>query len=140
MDGSTAPPTGRTARQRRYDLVTVALLMVGGLLPPLLGWLVGAGLLWAGPRWSGRDKLLGTLVWPLGPGGLVLLFALLPSSTTACVRGGSDPVQRCTTSGWSLPTWLGGTAFAVVLVTGAAVGIFLAARAARYDRAVPPPA
>jgi hypothetical protein len=137
MDGSTAPPTGRSARQRTYDVVTVALLMAGGLLV-FVGWLVGAAMLWAGPRWSKRDRLLGTLVWPLGPGGLVLLFALLPSTTTACMRTGLDPVTQCTTSGWSPPSWLGGAVFATVLVTGAAVGIFLAARAARYDRKAPP--
>jgi hypothetical protein len=137
MDGSTAPPTGRSARQRTYDIVTVALLMVGGLLLPFAGWLIGAGLLWSGPRWSTRDRLLGTLIWPLGPGGLVLLFALLPSSTTACVRSGLDPATRCTTSGWSPPAWLGTTVFGTVLLTGAAVGIYLAARAARHDRATP---
>jgi hypothetical protein len=138
MDSSTPPTTSRTSGQRRYDVVTVALLMVGGLLLPVLGWLVGAALLWSGPRWSTRDKLLGTLVWPLGPGGLVLVFALLPTSVTACVRGGADPVEQCTTTGWSLPAGLGIAIFVTVLVVGAAVGILLAARAARYDRATPP--
>jgi hypothetical protein len=138
MDGSTAPATGRTDGQRRYDLATVTLLMVGGLLL-FAGWLLGVGLLWAGPRWSKREKLLGTLVWPLGPGGLVLLFALLPASTTACVRGGADAAQQCTTSGWSLPTGAGIAILAVVLGGGAVVGILLAARAARCDRATAAP-
>lgn len=137
MDGSAAAAPGRTARQRRYDRATVTLLLVGGLVLPFAGWLLGAALLWAGPRWSTREKLLGTLVWPLGPGGLVLLFALLPTSVTACVSGTGDPVARCTTSGWSLPAGVGATILGAVLVSGGAVGLLLARRAARAGRAAP---
>jgi hypothetical protein len=131
MDGS--PVAGRTAGQRRYDRVTVALLMAGGLLL-FAGWPVGVAMLWAGPRWSKRDRLLGTLVWPLGPGGLILLFALLPASTRVCVSGGPGVGQNCTTSGWSLPGWLGATILAAVLLTAAAVARRLTTHAARPAR------
>jgi hypothetical protein len=123
----------RLDRQRRYDTVTVLLLMVGGLVLPFVGWLVSVGMLWAGPRWTRREKLLGTLVWPLGPGGLLLLAALLPTSTEVCSRGPHEPAPRCTTTGWSLPAWLGVPAFGAVVVVGLAVGLFLIVRARRRD-------
>ena len=41
------------------------ILLVTGL-PPVLGWLVGVGLLLWSPLWSTRQKLLGILVWPGG--------------------------------------------------------------------------
>src|SRR6266550_3286950 len=123
----------RRSRERRYDLVTVLLLVAGGLVL-FLGWVVGVALLWAGPRWTTREKLLGTLVWPLGPGG-VLLASLLPTTTTVCSQGAADAQQRCTTSGWSLPSSLGVPVLAVVTVSGVAVAVFLLARARRPDRA-----
>jgi hypothetical protein len=128
------PADGRAARQRRYDRVTVLLLLVGGLLG-FAGWLVGVGMLWAGPRWTAREKLLGTLVWPLGPGGLLLLFLLLPSSTRVCSRNPLSQTQQCATNGWSVPAWLGTTVFTVVIGGGVVVAALLAARARRRRRA-----
>jgi protein-S-isoprenylcysteine O-methyltransferase Ste14 len=127
------PPAAaeRWSRQRTYDRATVLLLLVGGLVVPFLGWLIGVGMLWAGPRWTAREKLLGTVVWPLGPGGLLLLFLLLPTSTQVCSRNPLNPTSQCTTSGWSVPSWLGTTVFLLVVVLGAAVAALLARRARR---------
>jgi hypothetical protein len=62
----------RAPRRRVLDTGTVVLLLVGGLLIGL-GWIAGAVLLWASPRWRTSDKLLGTLVWP---GGLAAVLAI----------------------------------------------------------------
>lgn len=53
--------------------MALALLLVGGVVVPVLGWLVGVVLLWISSRWTVGDKLLGTLVLP---GGLLPLVAL----------------------------------------------------------------
>ena len=53
------------------------MLTVGSLVP-VVGWLVGVALLWASRRWTPGEKLVGTLVVPLGPGGVLVLGALSP--------------------------------------------------------------
>jgi hypothetical protein len=47
-----------------YPIVTVLLLILGGYLVPLLGWVLGVAMLWASDAWTGRDKWLGTLAGP----------------------------------------------------------------------------
>src|SRR5690554_117012 len=47
-----------------YSVLTVALIIVGGYVVPVVGWLVGVAMLWASDRWSRRDKWLGTLAGP----------------------------------------------------------------------------
>jgi hypothetical protein len=71
-DATMPVPVLRPPRRRALDTGTVALLLVGGLLIGL-GWIAGAILLWASPRWRTSDKLVGTLVWP---GGLAAVLAI----------------------------------------------------------------
>ncbi|WP_170177764.1 HAAS signaling domain-containing protein [Thermomonospora umbrina] len=98
--GAPAPALGGPPARRSvpaFELVTVLLLLLGGIVLPVLGWVVGVVLLWASARWSVRDKLLGTLVFP---GGLAVaawwLFFASGSSTTC------DPTGVCETSGTSV--------------------------------------
>jgi hypothetical protein len=56
------------------EVATLFLLPVGGLIVPVVGWLVGVVLLWQSDAWTRREKLIGTLVVP---GGLLAPFALL---------------------------------------------------------------
>jgi hypothetical protein len=67
---STATDGGGIASR---DLLAVVGLVVGSLVIPVAGWLVGAVLLWRSDSWTVGEKLLGTLVWP---GGLLLPLAL----------------------------------------------------------------
>ena len=55
------------------DYLAVLLLVTGGFafLP---GWVAGAVLLWASPRWRLSERLVGTLIWP---GGLTGFWYLL---------------------------------------------------------------
>jgi hypothetical protein len=71
-DATVPVPVQRAPRRRALDTGTVVLLLIGGLLIGL-GWIAGAALLWASPRWRTSDKLLGTLVWP---GGLAAVLAI----------------------------------------------------------------
>jgi hypothetical protein len=48
-----------------YPVVTVLLLILGGVVVPVLGWAAGVAMLWAADVWSIRDKWLGTLAGPV---------------------------------------------------------------------------
>jgi hypothetical protein len=77
------PQAGRGAGA--HEIITVVLLLVGGIVVPVIGWVVGVVLLWSSPRWQTKDKLLGTLVWPGGlaaPFGLLALGGLFAASTS----------------------------------------------------------
>ncbi len=111
------------------------LLLFGGIVFPVLGWLAGVVLLWASGRWTTAEKLLGTLVVP---GGLLLPVALLvvvPGET--CSTGSFGPVdgpmvttpETCT--GFSLPPAVGIPLLAILLVAPVYVAIRLANRAGR---------
>lgn len=62
------PPVGGAR-----EMLAIVLLLVGGIVVPVLGWLVGVALLWSSPVWTRRDRLIGTLVVP---GGLALPFGI----------------------------------------------------------------
>ena len=63
------PPRGMGLQ----EIAAVVLLLIGGLLLPLIGWIIGIVLLWGSTAWSDRDKWIGTLLFP---GGLSLPFLL----------------------------------------------------------------
>lgn len=132
-----AMPSGRTAAEKRYDLITVLLLSVGSLCIPIIGWLAGVYMLWNGPRWTLRDKLLGTLVWPLGPTGLLMVRVLIPigGSVEVCTL---EPPAVCTTES-APPMWLGYLAVGpylplALLLSTAIVCLYLAKRTRRHDK------
>lgn len=53
--------------ESRGGAATVVLaLAIGGLVVPVVGWIVGAVLLWLSRAWRWWDKLIGTLVVPGG--------------------------------------------------------------------------
>jgi hypothetical protein len=58
------------------EVAALILLLVGGLVLPVIGWLIGVALLWASNVWKTRDKLIGTLVVPGGLALPLLLFFL----------------------------------------------------------------
>jgi hypothetical protein len=62
------------ARAGWREVVALILLPIGGIIVPVLGWIVAATLLWASDAWNTKDKLLGTLLFP---GGLLIPAALL---------------------------------------------------------------
>jgi hypothetical protein len=99
------------------ELLTVVLLVVGGVLVPLVGWIVGVVLLWASEVWTRRQKLLGTFVIPGGlllPVGMVFVAAaaglfkgyqtcvepITPSALPVC----SSPVTTEEHALWMVPT------------------------------------
>ena len=135
---------------RRERAALLMLTLGSGVL--VVGWLVGAVLLWTSRRWTWREKLLATLVVPLGPAPVVggtaiglgithpLWFAAplgIPAlGSSSCVTrmdsAGAVLSQVCTSDGpaaWILPAVVWAWALAPIVV--AAV---LARRAADRDR------
>jgi hypothetical protein len=98
---------GEARPTRALEIATLVLLPLGGVVIPLLGWLIAAALLWSSDAWTTRDKLIGTLLVPggLGPPIYFLAGAIGP----ACHRtdGGAE---RC----FGGPAELGHTAVVVV--------------------------
>lgn len=78
---STDPqrPAPRAADPDAYPVLTVLMLMLGGFVLPVVGWLAGVVMLWTGRAWTVGEKWLGTLVWPavVGVPGVLLVAGVL---------------------------------------------------------------
>lgn len=152
--GPAAPPSYAPApRGTGLEVAAVLLLTVGSLVP-VVGWLVGVVLLWLSSLWRTREKVLGTLVVPFGPGGLLTFGALLPLGRTETCTSVPAPVPpdagslapadpgplapegfTCSVSGppeWAYPAVLGAAVLASV-----AVAVLLLRRAQQRAAAVP---
>jgi uncharacterized membrane protein len=128
---AAAAPNRTVARRGAREAFAVVLLVTG--FPPIIGWLVGVGLLLSSTLWTARQKLLGILVWP---GGLLVVgFSV---SLVSVGRGRSCPVpvggpaggpsNACTGSGTSPWAIL---AAIVIVVAPILVGMYLYRAAGR---------
>ena len=117
------PPLPR--RRGPLEWGAIILLLVGGVVIPVIGWIVGALLLWISQAWTVRDKIWGTLVLP---GGLLpavwLVFA--PVSIESC---GSGPGGTTTCTGG--PTTTQQTINIAFFIVAVALPCFTAAYLAR---------
>jgi hypothetical protein len=84
---------------RGRDWAAVFLLLLGGIVLPLLGWVAGAVLLWASSAWSVRQKVAGTFLLPGGLLPAVLGLLIAPTSGSLCAASSTSPVVRCTSTG-----------------------------------------
>lgn len=130
-----APPLVARRRGTGLELAAVLMLTVGSLLP-LIGWLVGVGLLWASPRWRVVEKLVGTLVVPLGPGAALYAGALVPFGTSEVCTGAVDGSVTCISDG--PPGWIYAVLLAVLLVAPVVVAVWLFRTASRRAGQEPP--
>jgi hypothetical protein len=136
-----APPMAFPLPPRRAGLgletAAVILLTLGSFIP-VLGWLVGAVLLWCSPRWRPGEKLLGTLVVPGGPGVLLLLAGLPTQSCTGSTGSVGAPgagaptptatsVETCT--GFAFPPAVGIPLAVFILIAPFVVAAVLLSRA-----------
>lgn len=113
------------------EIVTVILLALGGFLF-VVGWFVGVAMLWASDRWSTRDKIVGTLVWPGGylfPLAFGLFAARVCTSVSDPIRSTGAESQSCT--GWAMPIWLGVPVVVILFLAPIATVAYLLARAGR---------
>jgi HAAS domain-containing protein len=87
--GPVLPPVGPMRKPvAALEIWSVVLLTIGSCVP-IVGWTTGVVLLWCSRRWRIREKLLGTLVSPGGPGLALLLLVTLP--TRVCQTGPATP-------------------------------------------------
>lgn len=119
---ATAPASGPRLRAR--EIFAILLLLIGFPLL-IVGWFAGVILLWTSDRWSTRDKLIGTLLWPGGL-GLVLIVGSMPGSVTTQTCDGLGSCSEVTTSGTSLPEWAGIIVAIVLIVVPIVTSIHLA--------------
>ncbi len=110
------------------EIAAVILLVVGGVIVPVVGWIIGVVLLWASSAWSTREKWIGTLLFP---GGLGLPFLLLAGGIGGytCYSDGSG-AEICPDK----PSDLLRALYMLVLLAGTAGPIFSAAFLSRRAR------
>jgi hypothetical protein len=120
------PPVKRGAR----EVFALVLLVFG--LPPILGWLVGLGLLLWSPLWTARQKALAILVWPGGYGGSVMWLGVIAvgraGACEATPAGAEIVSSECVSSGPSPLLVLAGL---VVVAMPLAVATYLYRAAGR---------
>lgn len=115
-------------RSMTRELLAVFFLTLGSAVLPLVGWVVGVVLLWTSDRWGAGEKVLGTLVWPLGYAGVLVVLGL---PTQSCFSADGGP-ETCT--GGTLPAWLGTPSIVLVVAAPLVVGAWLLHRARRRGR------
>ena len=130
------------ARLSRRDAFTPIALLVGGLLIPFAGWLVGVVLLWVSSAWTRREKIIGTLVIP---GGLALPMFLLAVTVWSPSSDGCEP-PRTTPDGTvfevcsSRSVWLSDPGLLILIVVTFVVPVLTAVYLIRQARDAPRPA
>jgi hypothetical protein len=116
---------------RRYDAITVFLLLVGGVILPVAGWVVGAVMLLVSRRWTVRDKLIGLLVWPGGLALAVGLIVLAPTRQCVYVDDSAGHRRGGECTGSTIPGWLGIPLLILAIIGPLLTAIYLARRARR---------
>jgi uncharacterized membrane protein len=133
--GAPAAPMPPPRQGRGLEIAAVILISAGSFLIPVLGWIVGVVLLWVSRRFTRADKLIGTLVPPLGFfAPFFLLFAASGSShsgpcVTRSVPGGA--ATSCTIHSSSTPAFIPLVILAVLLAAAIYTVIRLSRRISR---------
>jgi uncharacterized membrane protein len=128
--GTTAPAV--PFKPGAVEIGALIMLLVGSVVLPLIGWLIGVILLWTSNAWNVRDKIIGTL-FPPGGLGLVIgaMFLSFSAEGGSCVgdvftgTGQPQPVE-CTDSGGA--SYLGIVALTILLVMPVLTTAYLAYR------------
>jgi HAAS domain-containing protein len=106
----------------------IVLLLIGGIVIPVVGWIVGALLLWVSRSWTLRDKVWGTLILP---GGLLPAAWLVVAdvSIESCHSGPHG--QVCTGAPTTTQQTINIAFFVGAVVLPFITAVYLARRAQR---------
>jgi uncharacterized membrane protein len=117
-------------RGSALDIVALVLLLIGGVVLPVVGWVIGVVLLWISETWTTTEKVIGTLI---APGGLALpLFLLVVTASAETCSGGPTEGELICTGGPSQAAQVLGTILVIVLfIAPLATTAFLARRRTR---------
>jgi HAAS len=108
------------------DIVALILLLVGGVVLPVIGWVIGVVLLWISETWTTTEKVIGTLVVP---GGLALpLFLTLFTGYRESCSGAPGGPLTCTGGPSQAAQVLGAILVIALFVAPLATTAFLAHR------------
>jgi uncharacterized membrane protein len=123
------PQQQRRPNGSGWDVAALILLLIGGVVLPGIGWVIGVVLLWISNTWTTSEKLVGTLVVPGGLAPAVYL-SLMVGYTETCSGFDGGPVT-CT-GGPSTGMQIGGIVLVIALFVLPFVTIaFLAKRRSR---------
>jgi hypothetical protein len=103
----------------RFEWIAVALLLVGGIVVPIVGWLIGALMLWSSHIWTTRDKLIGTFLLPGGLGAALYLATIVGNT------GGHSCGSFAPGSAAHVVTQCGGGVSAATLALRVILGVIL---------------
>jgi len=112
-------PTAPARTTGPLEWVTIGALLIGGIILPIVGWVAGVVMLWVSRAWTVRDKVIGTLVLPLGLApALVYSFLILTLPARKCFSVSRSPLAAggpsvTTTCSGGLNGW--GTLLVVVV-------------------------
>ena len=70
---ASTPPAAPTQDNRTYIILTGLVVAFGGIIVPVLGWIVGLALMWSSKSWLRWEKWVATLAVPV-----VVLLVFLP--------------------------------------------------------------
>lgn len=113
----------------KLEWMTVFVLPLGGIVIPVLGWLVGVALLWASKVWTFREKVLGTLLVPGGLAAIPIIALVAASSETSCGGGTGHAASVCTSTAPPLPNLVSIPLLAILTIAALAIPVFLGRRA-----------
>jgi hypothetical protein len=107
--------------------IAIALLLVGGIIIPAVGWVIGAVFLWVSGAWTLRDKLIGTFVLPGGLAFPAFLVLFAPTACTSVTEPDGIELSTCSTEPLSSELVL----MIVVTLLPVFTAVYLARRAFR---------
>jgi hypothetical protein len=117
------------------EWIAVGMLLLGGLVIPVLGWVIGAVMLWTSRVWTRREKLVGTLIFPGGLGAMVYLVAFAAAGTAETCSSMSSPggptITHCTGGGSTASDVLHIVLAVALLVGPILTAVYLARRIRR---------
>ena len=117
--------TVQNPRRGIHETLAIALLLFGGFFLGI-GWVVGVVLLWTSRMWHAKDKLLGTMVFPGGLAGALILAGEVLTVRHAYSCAGARDVTHCaTTSSRWLPESAGLLLLVVLIALPVTVAVHL---------------
>jgi uncharacterized membrane protein len=117
----------RRAEPGLRETLTLVLLPIGGVIVPVLGWVVGAILLITSRVWSSQEKVIGILLFP---GGLLpaVALTLLPGQVCTHLEVNGVVTESCSGGMSPVAAW---AILAVLVVIPIWTTVFLATRMRR---------